>query len=295
MKVRSFIAAATLVVSAMIPTGRAEVSVDVVENSINTLILQTIIEDADPLGVAWQPFRAIPIERVLNPAGHARGDGRPELVYERITSGGPIIDRPVVTWAWNTGIDHDIAMAEWEGTAWSAVEFLTAAAPDELDPRVFIDTDGTRHVVWWIAEPLETVQLVTRLAGTSVWPSPVSVVAGGRRPAVAMFEGTLRVVYERASTVPGMAQDVVVLRREAGGGFVEEFVTSSPRTERLDAMLHAQGGRMWIDWKHGSQVFGCAELASGVWGAVDEPAWTDPSWIGVESVRKTIAAEMTAP
>lgn len=279
-------------------TARAEVSVDPGKNdgAANTLILGIIIEDSDPLGVAWQPFRPIAPERVLNSGGHARGDGRPDLVYGTILDDpDPTTAKPVVVWSYNTSADGDIAIAEWSGSAWSPITFLTSGSEDDLDPRLTIEPDGTRHVVWWTGGAEERVYLATRPTGTSVWSTSVLVASPARRPTVAVHDGILRVAYERTSTQPGVAQEVVVLREDLGGGFVVEAILPTTRTQRLDPVLHARGDRLWLDWKHAEDLFGYVRFEQGTWSTIDEPAWSDPSWVGVEATRKSIAGDVLLP
>jgi hypothetical protein len=162
---------------------------------VDTLILGTITEDSDPI-TSWLQYRPASPSEVLNPGGHARGDGRPDLASKPGTLGWPL-----AIWAWNTGADHDIAYAEWNGGAWGPIEFLTAGIEDELDPRLFVESDGTLHAAWWLDGPVDRVFLVTKPAG-SIWGLPVEVVTGGRRPSVAVDGGTLRVAFERDDLHP---------------------------------------------------------------------------------------------
>jgi hypothetical protein len=120
--------------------------IDLLDGAANTLILGITIEDSDPLGTAWQPFRAIAPERILNAGGHARGDGRPDLVYGTILDDpDPTSTKPVVVWSYKAGADGDIAMADWTGTSWGPIGFLTSGTDDDLDPRLTIEPDGTRR------------------------------------------------------------------------------------------------------------------------------------------------------
>lgn len=166
---------------------------------------------------------------------------------------------------------------------------LDTDTADELDPRIFVEQDGTLHVVWWTDGTPSRVFLLTKPAATSTWSGPTEVVSDARRPSVAVSEGLLCVSYERDSAVSGMAQDVVVARRESGGSFSTEFVESSTRTDRLDPVLHVSPDRLWLDWKQDGQVFGFAatEQQSG-WGAVGGLSWLEPSWVCVETTRKLI-------
>lgn len=200
-----------------------------------TIILGTITEDPNPIGV-WLQYRSLPSNQVLNADGHARGDGRPDVVWRDD-------GRPIVTWSYNAGGDYDVVLSEWDGTKWEAPNFLTSSTNDELDPRVFFASDGTVHVVWWTLEPSEEIYISTRQPGSSTWEPPALVTAGAetrRRPSVAVFDGTLAVAFERDSTTPGIAQDIVVATRQPGGEFVIEVIGGTVRTERLDVMLHAE-------------------------------------------------------
>lgn len=282
---------AALLAALLLPTGiLAEVSTDPLgSHAVNIIIMGAVVDDPDPIGIVWRPFRPLPLERILNASGDARGDGRPSVAYKTVAENpASVQSRPVVVWAYNTGGDFDIALAEWTGSSWSPAEFLTAGTVDELDPRVFIEEDGTMHVVWWTDETVDRVFLATRPASPAPWSDAEEVIAGGRRPSVAVFDGVLRVSYERDSTVPAMAQDVVVLRSETGGGFSQEFVASAARSEPMDAVLHATNGKLWVDWKHAAGTFGCAQRGSAGWGAVEEQPWPDAHWVGVDDARKIV-------
>jgi hypothetical protein len=179
-----------------------------------------------------------------------------------------------------------------DGGAWSETHLLTAGAPDDVDPRIFSEPDNTLHVVWWTDGAVTRVLLATKPAASSVWDVPVEVASGGRRPSVAISAGVLRVSYERDSSVPGLAQDVVVVRREAEGGFTEEFVASTDHADPLESVLHSTLGKTWIDWKHGDGAFGCSEHGPPGWGNVEGVSWTDPTWVGVEATRRLIEVQV---
>jgi hypothetical protein len=278
------IASACLVVAG---STRAEISADLGAGTsgVNILVMG-VIEDSDPIGVtAWQAIRPIPPDQILNSSGYLRTDGRPDV------AGDPGTGWPTVVWAYDAGSDHDIAVAEWTGTAWSDASFLTSASTDELDPRVFVESDGTVHVVWWTPGQPDRVFLASRPGGSGIWSQTEEVTTAGmsgRRPSVAAFDGVLRVAYERPSTEPGMAQDVVVVRREPTGGYKPEMVVSTPSAERLDPILHADSGHLWLDWKQTPSEFRWTEHVSALWATPVPTPWADPSWIGVETVRKEI-------
>ncbi len=131
-----------------LPATQAEVAVDYCDQFARVIIMGSVVDEIDPIGqVVWQPIRPISATRVLNAAGYARGDGRPDIKVKSISEN---LD-PVGVWAYNAGVDHDIAFSEWNGTSWTPTTFLTSSTDDELDPRLAVEGDGTVHVVWWTA------------------------------------------------------------------------------------------------------------------------------------------------
>jgi hypothetical protein len=199
-----------------------------------------------------------------------------------------------VVWAYNAGTDFDISFSEWTGTEWSAFEFLTSGTTDDLDPRLFVEDDGTIHVVWWEDGATDSVYLLSRDPG-GVWDAtPTLVTSDGRRPAVAIWGGILRVAYERGSEEPGMNQDIVVARQELDESFTTEIVARTERTDRLDTILHVENGRLWVDWKHADGSINYSEAGGEGWSEPISETWSDTSWLGVEDVRRTIRRNLLA-
>lgn len=277
----------------LVPVLRAEVSVVrwKSKRDVGSLIvsLAAIGEDADPIprrDIRWQPYRTISSTEILNSTGDVREDGSPDVFYHQTDN------RPYVVWAYDNGPDHDIAFAQWTDTGWSAEQFLTSDTDDELDPRVFIGSDDETYVVWWVDGPDPRVMLTSRTTNLTAWEIPVRVSPPGeiaQRPTVAVHQGVLRVAYQRhAGIEPTSARELVVRRFDADRGFLEEHVVSVPRGDRLDPMLHVESGRLWMDWKHTDTRFGSAELVNANWTAPTQYGWSDPSWVGVESMRKIV-------
>ena len=106
-----------------------------------------------------------------------------------------------------------------------------------------------------------------------------------------MFDGVIRVAYERNCDEPEFAQEVVVAY-EACDEFVEEVVAQTVRAERLDVILHVEVGRFWVDWKQSVDLFGFAEHETTGWSTPGSEPWTDPGWIGVESIRRVIRTNL---
>jgi hypothetical protein len=281
------------------PSLRAEVSV--VHRDANTrvgtviLSLSTINEDADPIpqvDIRWQLYRSVSVDAALNVTGDDREDGPPEVAFRR-SSGWP-----VVAWAYSNGRDNDIVFSEWTGDGWSSLDFLTSHANDERDPRLFVGPNDEIFIVWSVGGADPRIMMTVRSAGESAWEIPVRVTPPGevvRRPTVAVFQGTVRVAYEREPNVGATSSHELVVRRlETDGLSVEELVIDVPRAERSDPVLHAQTGRLWIDWKHSSTQFGSAVFVNASWGAPVFYEWTDPSWVGVESMRLFIRRSLFA-
>jgi hypothetical protein len=281
------------------PALRAEVSVvhRDANNRVGTVILSfsTINEDADPIpqvDVRWHLYRTVSVDAALNVTGDEREDGPPEVAFRRSSSW------PVVAWAYSNGRDADIAFAEWTGDGWSSVEFLTSHTDDERDPRLFVGSNDEIFIVWSVDGADPRVMMTSRSAGEAAWAIPVRVSPPGelvRRPTVTVFQGVVRVAYERQPNVgPTTSHELVVRRLEADALFAEELVINVPRTDRSDPVLHSQSGRLWLDWKHSSTQFGSAQYVNASWGAPEFYEWTDPSWVGVESVRLFIRRSLLA-
>ena len=112
----------------------AEVSVDIHGPNNVQIIILGITEGPDPFGM-WEQFRDIEADRILNAEGAIRGDGPPDTAV-------PSSGLNLVTWAYQTGTDFDIAVAEWTGLGWGDPVFLTSTTTDDIDPRVHVEDDA---------------------------------------------------------------------------------------------------------------------------------------------------------
>jgi hypothetical protein len=276
---------AVLLLSSALPL-RAEVSGDSSENSFYIIILG-IIEDPDPIPtISWEPVLESGGE-VLNADGAQRNDGRPDVAYH------PETGRPVVTWAYSAGSDHDVAVNEWTGDSWGENTYLTSSAHDELDPRAHVDAFGETYVVWWKSGSTEKIYLVSREAGADLWKNPERVINGGRRPSVVRYGDDIAIAYERDRA--GGGQEIAIAYLDADGGVVEELVGETVRTDPLDAMVHYNGGLLWVDWKHSDDEFAYSVLEEAGWSDATTVAWTDHSWVGEEVMRRVIQSEVLFP
>ena len=83
-----------------------------------------------------------------------------------------------------------------------------------------------------------------------------------------------------------------ILRTDSGRRANRKRSRSCPdpvQDDPLDAVLHVESGRLWAEWMHEAEEFGCAERdAEGAWIPGTPEPWYDPSWIGVEHTRKAV-------
>jgi hypothetical protein len=288
------LALAGAVLVSVLPDSRAEVSVDVA-SSRPTTILMSVTDGVDPIShLRWQAYRPVPNARLLNPDGDLRQDGPPAVAWHE-PSGWP-----VVVWAYKAGADHDVAIARWTGSSWGSIEFLTSSTEDERDPRVFVERNGTIHVAWWVDGPDRRVMLATLLANDVTWLAPVRVSPpeeAGMRPTVAVLDGGLHVAYERVrlgEAQPASSGGEIVVRSSGLDGFAEEDAAVALAFDALEPLLHVRDGRLWMDWRHSSTAFAYRELRNGSWTATEVVPWSDPSWVGVEMVRRLIERQVLA-
>jgi hypothetical protein len=205
----------------------------------------------------------------------------------------PETSQPVVVWAFNRGTDFDVAVSTWTGSMWEPVKFLSSTLNDELDPRVFAAPDGAIHVVWWQPGAPDRLGLSTREADAELWSAPQLIGSDGQRPSVGACEDSVLVAFERRRVSGGA--DVVVQERPTGQTPTEETVTTVAGTLPLDIMLHVDNGRIWVEWKNGSALFGYSELVDGQWTAPETVPWPDPSWVGEEDARKRVRSRIFNP
>jgi hypothetical protein len=273
----------------------AEISVDRREGARVDTITMSITDGVDPIpkSESWPLFRDVPLDRVLNPNGGDRGDGRPDVAYH------PVTGWPVAVWAWNNQTDHDIVISAWTGDRWSDPDFLTSSFENEIDPRIFVEPDGTNHVVWWVSheDQENRIVLLSRQNAADAWEPEVQinpVGEPGRRPSVVVRSNMIRIAYERDPSVDsdGVAE-IVVRRGILGGEFVVDhveevlFVPADPALHIRETAA-GQPPDLWLDWKHSSDEFGLAEFIDGGWGNKRFHPWPDPSRIGEQITCRTI-------
>ena len=91
----------------------------------------------------------------------------------------PVTGCPEAVWSYWDGADYEIAWSRFDGASWSMVatpsgpdfQFLTADQRQDLDPRLWIDAMGNRHVAWWRPGPqgIDEVVFTWLPAGETQW------------------------------------------------------------------------------------------------------------------------------
>jgi hypothetical protein len=257
---------------------RAEVSAEPGPIEVSVAVLG-IIEGPDPIPQEiWAPVRDIAPARYLNTSGAERGDGRPDIAID------PATGWPHVVWAYHNGTDFDIAYSCWDGEGWTETQLLASSALDEKDPRIHA-RNGRIHVVWWVEQTRAVWLLVQPRPGQ--WDVPERVDAmSGMRPSVVAGDADVLVACEADADDGG--RRILVSERQGEDLFDVEVVASTPGHRPLDVVLHAEQGRLWMDWKHSATQFAYAELTGKGWGPATTLPWTDQSWSGTEEARRVV-------
>lgn len=250
-------------------------------------LVLSIIENPDPIPQChYIPLDADPEAADTVRSGY-RDDGRPMFEFDRRT------EEPVLTWAFDAGGDHDIAFNTWKNRRWQPrIEFITASTADEVDPRVYVDDHNNVYLTWWEDDPGSRVMAVKR--DRNGWGMPIHV-GNGRRPSVAVWDGSMVLAYER-DRADGPGQEVVFAHHSLDtlGTYVPvQVVAITSRQQALDPIVHVRSGRMWIDWKDGSDTVAASVYRNESWSTEIVRPWTDPSWIGELTVRDQIESELT--
>jgi len=241
-----------------------------------------IIENPDPIPqMYWNPTPGDPDFPGTRRTGE-RDHGRLAYEFDRITR------EPFLTWAYDVGTDHDIALNVRHKNHWNRkIKFITSSTVDDLDPRLYVDDHNSLYATWWEDDSSSRIMLAKR--SRHGWDASIEI-GRGRRPSVAVWQGDLVVAYERDNA---LGQEIVFARSSMGGPFVPEVIAVTTRTTRLDPIVHVRSGRMWIDWKEADNVIAFSAYSNGEWKTPMAKAWTDRSWLGELTIRHMIELELT--
>lgn len=269
---------AALLLSLVASPGRAEVGCVHVSSGNPDGYIFSIQEDPNPVPSAWAPLSASAssVRVVLNPDGATRGDGDPRMIDH------PTTGIPIVVWSRNVDTGYDVVISRFVDGAWTEPVVLAGAVDAELDPSIAVDpTDGTVHVVYWVlgTPPASTARVVhiEAPADLSSWSSPVDVSAPGEfasRPAAALHDGMLHVVYESAFG-DGPPYHVILASRSGaswtGGGVLGSSQYGGP----LWPEIHSQGTVLWAEWIDAVDSMAWVEREPGApWSAPRSEGYT---------------------
>ena len=253
------------------------------------MLILGIIEGPDPIPqILWEPVRTdVDPKLFLNPSGASRGDGRPDVAIDAVSNS------PHVVWAYHNGSSHDIAYSRWTGDEWLPTELLTSGSANEIDPRIFVD-ENTIYVVWWETGS-EKVWLVTRPRDGEWQPSESvsQALQTGMRPSVVSWQGTVLVAAEEDDGLGGKL--ILLSTRQGQGVYATETVGSVSADHDLDVVLHAEQGKLWLDWRHSDVEFAYSEFLGSSWAGLETLPWADQSWLALEEVRLCIRALVFTP
>jgi hypothetical protein len=213
--------------------------------STNPYVL-SIIDDGDPIPMGWRlisPNAGLGIP--LNANGDVNGDGPPAILFN------PTNSLVMVAWARNSAAGFDIVLSIFEGGTWSEPQVLAGSPEDELDPSLFLEPDGTVHLVYWVNGTMRRVMHRQAPADLSLWSQPEQVSQAGEqacRGAGVFFNGLLRVAYEVHNFGFGQTPRQIVLAHKEETGFVPDVMAMTNYAGEARPEPHAHAGRLWLDW-----------------------------------------------
>jgi hypothetical protein len=177
----------------------------------------------------WSPRgRGSRTGQVLNPHGDANGDLWPSVAEAPSTP-----HYPWVVWSRFNGLEYDLAWSRWTERGWSDIASLgrPAAAGDDLDPDLMVNSEGRPFTVWWrdeegggrvyvsvfLANRWMPAYLISDPQVDSRYPSLLSIEPDGSLSVeYATPEGTVSgiVVFELPDTIVDDINPQVVVKAE---------------------------------------------------------------------------------
>ena len=218
------------------------------------ILVNGMVEGPDPIPTAWPD--ALEATHGETPEFGFEDDGTPESV-----AFDPETGNPAVVWGYWVGGDHDIAFSEWNGEEWDKVEFLSAGAEEDTDPRLVFASNGRVFVVWWQDADVDRVFLAEREADGNWLPAGQW---NGSRPEIATVGHDVHVVFERP--IQGGTEIAHLVAGENGGVSLTP-IARARRSGPLHAGLHRQDGRLWAYWQHTASQIAWSEYVDGRWVA----------------------------
>lgn len=231
--------------------------------------VKAIIDDADPVPSAWRVLGVqAPGRVILNPQGEANGDGKPSLWLDKPS------DIALAAWARNSAEGFDVVLSRFAQGSWSVPEVMAGGAGDQIDPFLTGSRlDGTVHLVW-VDRSTGGVYHRQAPPDLSAWSVAelVSPPGGGvaRRPATAVDEQGLVVVWEAHDGGEGTVPRRIALARHVAGAFVEETIATTWHAGVNHPEIHARPSRVWLEWVDADgEMAWRRQLTSGSWEPVE--------------------------
>jgi hypothetical protein len=217
------------------------------DGAVSFYVEQSIVDDPDPIGSAWEAHHPEESGRVsLNADGAANGDGDPSLVAT-----GPS-GSPVAAWARSTPGGYDIVVSRFDGIAWTTPQVVADSPADELDPYLAVDRgDGSIHLLYWVDDASARVLHRQAPADLSSWSVPVQVSHPNDvacRPSAVVHEGELHVAYEVHDFGYGTTPRQIMLAVQEDQFFASEILTTTLHAGENWPRVHSAAGRLWVDW-----------------------------------------------
>jgi len=273
---------------------RAEVAVSFQQSSVGLYSTQPIVDDPDPIGLAWTRYSAdTSIKFVLNDQGDANGDGRPSLLYNTFST------LPIVAWSRNSPGGYDVVLSRFDGGAWTMPTVLADSTADELDPVLVMDpSDGSVHLLYWVAGASPVVMYRSAPADLSTWSPAIEISQPGElavRPAAVFFEGQLHAAYENHSFGFGTTPREIVLATDDGAGFSSMLLATTYHAGANWPEVHRASGRIWVEWIDAEDEMNWTrKLLSGSWESLQTEPY-DTSEKRDYHVRGTIRSQALQP
>lgn len=239
-------------------------------------ILQTVIDDTEPVGV-WIPYHnSTEFHFGLNPTGDANGDGKPSILLD------PSSGLAVAAWSRHGAAGYDVVLSHSTGGAWSEPQVLAGFPANALDPFLLQSpVDGTIHLLYWIQDTAPRIMHRQAPADLSSWSPAVQVSQVGEiacRPSAVFHQSVLTVAYESHDLGYGLTPRRIVVATPDGQGFQETTVATTQQIGANWPEVHSRNGRLWVDW---------IDINSNMsWRRMSEPGIWDPAageaYTGVE-------------
>jgi len=176
---------------------RAEVRVSLTGSPQKRVSAVIEMWDLDGTNGIWSKVTSGDDFLILNPGGHAHGDGPPSIQINSVTQ------LPEAVWAFKIGRAMEIVWSRFDGEAWTSPVALTSGGRS-FDPRLSIDDAGNRRVAFWrrgLSQEPDGLYVTTLPHAETQWWLPQRISLEGvptRRPDIRTYPsyGTFLVAEE---------------------------------------------------------------------------------------------------